>query len=59
MVKVIGWIVSLTKKTQGPTIPAEPTDKECPYCLNKIPIKATKCGFCTTILEPGKVPLGA
>jgi len=27
---------------------AEPTEKECPYCLSKIPVKATRCGHCTS-----------
>jgi len=30
------------KKADAPV-----TTKECPYCLSKIPIKATKCAFCT------------
>ena len=25
-----------------------PTTKDCPYCLSKIPIKATKCSACTS-----------
>ncbi len=29
----------------------EPTTKECPHCLSSIPIKATKCGFCTSELK--------
>jgi large conductance mechanosensitive channel len=24
----------------------EPTTKDCPYCLSKIPLKAIKCAFC-------------
>lgn len=28
--------------------PAEPTTKECPYCLSTIPIKATRCAFCVS-----------
>jgi large conductance mechanosensitive channel len=24
-----------------------PTTKSCPYCLSTIPVKATKCAFCT------------
>jgi large conductance mechanosensitive channel len=28
--------------------PADPTEKDCPYCLSKIPIKATKCAHCTS-----------
>ncbi|MDY6878074.1 MAG: large conductance mechanosensitive channel protein MscL [Chloroflexota bacterium] len=32
--------------------PAEPTTKECPYCLSTIPLKATRCPQCTSELEP-------
>ena len=28
--------------------PAEPTTKECSYCLSAIPIKATRCPHCTS-----------
>ena len=52
MVKVVGWIVTLTKKSQGPGKPDEPTEKECPLCLMKIPARATKCGHCTADLAP-------
>mgnify|MGYP000665205472 FL=1 len=27
------------------------TTKECPYCLSTVPIKATKCAFCTSDLN--------
>jgi large conductance mechanosensitive channel len=30
---------------------AAPTTKECPYCLSTIPIKATRCGHCTSELK--------
>lgn len=29
-------------------LPADPTTRECPYCLSSIPIKASKCAFCTS-----------
>jgi large conductance mechanosensitive channel len=29
----------------------EETQKECPYCLSKIPKQATRCAFCTSDLE--------
>ena len=32
-------------------VPAEPTTKECPYCLSEIPIKATRCPNCTSQLS--------
>ncbi len=31
--------------------PAEPTTKDCPYCLSAVPIKATKCAHCTSELK--------
>ena len=31
--------------------PEEPTEKDCPYCLSKIPIKATRCPHCTSELK--------
>lgn len=31
--------------------PAEPTTRECPYCLSTIPIKATRCPHCTSDLS--------
>lgn len=27
------------------------TTKECPYCLSSIPLKASRCGHCTSHLE--------
>jgi large conductance mechanosensitive channel len=30
--------------------PAEPTTRECPYCLSTIPVKATRCPHCTSEL---------
>jgi len=29
-------------------LPAEPTSKDCPYCLTTIAIKATRCPNCTS-----------
>jgi large conductance mechanosensitive channel len=29
---------------------AAPTTKECPHCLSTIPLKASKCGHCTSSL---------
>jgi large conductance mechanosensitive channel len=30
--------------------PAEPTTKGCPFCLSTVPIKATRCAYCTSEL---------
>jgi large conductance mechanosensitive channel len=38
----------------------EETQRECPYCLSKIPKNATKCAFCTSELqEPERQPTPA
>ena len=34
--------------------PAEPTTKECPFCLSTIPLKSTRCPHCTS--ELGTAP---
>ncbi len=39
----------IKRETEQP--PAEPTTKDCPHCLSTIPIKATRCAFCTSQLE--------
>ena len=36
----------LQKKSEE--APAEPTDKDCPFCCTSIPIKATRCPHCTS-----------
>jgi len=37
--------------------PDEPTTKECPYCLSTVPLKATRCAYCTS--ELGELGQGA
>jgi large conductance mechanosensitive channel len=31
---------------------ATPATRDCPYCLNSVPLMATRCGFCTSPLPP-------
>jgi large conductance mechanosensitive channel len=42
-------INKLTAEKEAP--PKEPTTKDCPHCLSTIPIKATRCGHCTSELQ--------
>jgi large conductance mechanosensitive channel len=42
----------LKKEEEAP--PEEPTTKECPFCFSTIPIKAVRCGFCTSDLTAAK-----
>ena len=34
-----------------PAPAATPTTKECPYCLSTVPLKATRCPYCTSELK--------
>jgi large conductance mechanosensitive channel len=36
---------ALLARTQGQS---DPTTKQCPECLSEIPIKASRCAFCTS-----------
>ena len=40
-------------KTETPVAPAT---RECPYCLSSVPIRATRCAFCTSDLPSGDGP---
>lgn len=36
--------------------PASPTTRECPFCLSTVPLKATRCAYCTAQLPPAEDP---
>ena len=38
-------------KREAPAPAAAPTTKDCPHCASAIPIKATRCPFCTSDLR--------
>lgn len=40
-------VKQINRWTKKPGPPPEVTTKNCPYCLSAIPLKATKCAFCT------------
>ena len=42
---------TLRKKQDAPTSLAAPKTKDCPECLMEVPIKATRCGHCTSVLQ--------
>ncbi len=48
---LIRSVNALKKGEEAP--PAVPTTKECPQCLSTIPVKATRCGHCTSELRAG------
>jgi large conductance mechanosensitive channel len=55
MVKVVGWLVKLSahQQKEGTTTA---TTKTCPYCLNTVPLLASRCGFCTSDMKETPPP---
>lgn len=53
IISIVLFIIvkTLTKANKKDTQAVEITTKTCPYCLSTIPIKATRCAHCTSILE--------
>ena len=49
---VVFLLIRAYQRAQGAKTdePAAPTTQECPYCLSAIPLKATKCAYCTSPL---------
>ncbi len=39
-----------------PKQPEAPTTRECPFCLSTVPLKATRCAYCTAQLPPADAP---
>ena len=48
LVKVINRLYVAKKEEPAE---AEPVVKECPFCIQEIPVNATRCPFCTSNLE--------
>jgi large conductance mechanosensitive channel len=48
---VFMMIRAVSRLKQAP--PAAPTTRDCPYCLSAIPLKATRCGHCTSEVKAG------
>lgn len=53
IISIVLFIIvkALTKANKKNTQKVEVTTKTCPYCLSVIPLKATRCAHCTSILE--------
>jgi large conductance mechanosensitive channel len=45
---VVQPINQMLKRAARNKTPEDPTEKKCPECLSEIPIKATRCAFCTS-----------
>ena len=40
-------VVKVMNRLKNPVGPEPATTRECPLCISRIPIKATRCAFCT------------
>ncbi|MDP3063038.1 MAG: large-conductance mechanosensitive channel protein MscL [Chloroflexota bacterium] len=45
---LVRYMNKLKRRSEAP--PPTPTQKQCPYCLSNIPIKAIRCAYCTSEL---------
>jgi len=51
---LIRQINNMRRRMEAPKVAAAPTTKDCPYCVSKIPLKATRCPNCTSELQPAQ-----
>lgn len=47
IVRPINALMSRYRQEETP----EPTTHKCPYCVSEIPLRATRCAFCTSAIE--------
>jgi large conductance mechanosensitive channel len=48
---IIAFVIFLiVKQVNRLNKPVEASTKECPYCANNVPLRAVRCGFCTSQL---------
>jgi large conductance mechanosensitive channel len=48
---LIRAINNMRRRAEAPKVAGPPTTKDCPYCVSKIPVKATRCPNCTSELK--------
>jgi large conductance mechanosensitive channel len=49
-------ITKLQDRFTPHTEPQAPDKRECPFCLSNVPLRATRCAFCTAQLSPMEDP---
>jgi large conductance mechanosensitive channel len=43
-------VIKQINRLKRPEAPPPPSTKDCPFCLEHIPLKATRCGHCISDL---------
>jgi large conductance mechanosensitive channel len=51
---IVGPVNALMDRFKPHQEPQTPTTRECPFCLSTIPLKATRCPYCTSQLLPAE-----
>jgi len=49
---VIFMMVKQINRLKAKPAPASATTRDCPRCLSAVPLRATRCAFCTSDLQP-------
>jgi large conductance mechanosensitive channel len=49
---LVKFLNKLARKKEVEEQPAEPTTRECSYCLSDVPLAASRCAHCTSELVP-------
>ena len=49
---VIFLLVRQVNRMRPAPPPPPPSTRDCPYCLTAVPLKASRCGHCTSELKP-------
>jgi large conductance mechanosensitive channel len=51
---IVAWalffVVKAVNTARSQPVPAAPTERECPHCLGKAHVRATRCPHCTSTL---------
>lgn len=53
---VVRPINTLRDRLTPQKAPAKPATRDCPFCLSAIPLKATRCAYCTFEVPPLEEP---
>jgi large conductance mechanosensitive channel len=57
---VVQPVEKMMERNKPAPVVAPDTDRDCPYCLSKIPKAASRCAFCTSEVTPvAKAPTAA